>query len=211
MPGDTECVIRVRWRTIASPTALPALLAALPEAEQRRGNGMAPARLAAYVTGRALARRMLSEQLGVRDVDVPIQLDDERPTLPSDSGLWLSISHSGQVVGCAVARRPVGFDVEQLPNPPSDSLLRRTCTPAEVKRIQAAADPLAAFARTWVRKEAVAKASGVGLGLQLDRIDVRRPLVRVDAHGTWRVRNLTLGGMPAALAAHGAFWRSRVE
>jgi phosphopantetheinyl transferase len=202
--------VDVGWRRPPAAADVPGLLATLPAAERERAEPMAPARRAGFVAGRAVARALLGDRLGVPASDVPLTVVDHRPVLPSQLGWFLSISHSGSVVACAVARRPVGLDVEAPERPPRESLVRRMCTPAEAAEVAAATDSTAAFFRLWVRKEAVSKATGAGLDAGFGDLDVRRS--RVTAGDTrWRLRDLTLDGLPAAVAAPGRWWRVRVR
>lgn len=202
-------IVVVRWCPPANGAACEALAATLPADERARAAGMAPGRRAGFVTGRTLARDLLGRRLGLAPAAVPLAVADDRPVLPPGTGWFVSITHSGPVVACAVARRPVGIDVESAADPPSESLVRRVAAPAEAEAILAAPDVSAAFLRAWVRKEAVAKAMGLGLDAGFATLDVRRSVVAAGGR-VWRVRDLTLGGLPAAVAASGRWWSARV-
>jgi 4'-phosphopantetheinyl transferase len=88
-------------------------------------------------------------------------------------GLEHSVAHSGDLVAVALARAPIGVDVEQLDGRPNglcgagnmDELARLVLADAE--RAALAAVPAHARARqlliAWTRKEAVTKATGDGL------------------------------------------------
>ena len=84
-----------------------------------------------------------------------------------------SVAHSGDLVAVAVARTPVGVDVEQLDgrrhplggDGDPESLARLVLSPAEQAAL-AAVPPTGrarAFLVAWTRKEAVTKATGDGL------------------------------------------------
>ncbi|WP_299537835.1 4'-phosphopantetheinyl transferase superfamily protein [uncultured Streptomyces sp.] len=79
----------------------------------------------------------------------------------------ISLSYAGGVVAAAAADHPVGIDVERLPRrgvPGRDiRALRRFLTPGEAGRIRGSPAPADALLRTWVRKEALVKATGDGL------------------------------------------------
>ena len=88
-----------------------------------------------------------------------------RPRVEGDE-LFVSVSHSGRVAVIAVARRPVGVDVERhTGKPPDPDLVRRFLSPRTLRRSAAAVE--AAFLHRWVRVEALAKALGSGLNLGL--------------------------------------------
>lgn len=81
-----------------------------------------------------------------------------------------NISHSGDVVACAVSEKPVGIDVEKI-RPVKARLAEKICTPAELDWLRAApgwADTLAGeaverFFRIWTAKEAWFKWTGTGI------------------------------------------------
>jgi 4'-phosphopantetheinyl transferase len=146
-------------------------------------------------------------------------LADERDSLP----LHFNLSHAGGVgvVGFAVGRR-LGIDIEQVRSiPEADAIARRVFSPRE--RASLAALPreerLIAFFQCWTLKEALAKATGNGLSMPLEQLDVwaERPL-RVVTEGStresWTLRELLVTNprFVAALCVEGghaveATWR----
>jgi len=111
----------------------------------------------------------------------------------------------------------VGVDVEftQRRRDPL-RIARRYFTAAENDAIERAADPIAAFYRHWVVKEALLKATGLGLAGELDSFDVElEPLPRIvhlggehDAARRWCVDLIALPGKYAgALVSDG--WQPR--
>ena len=92
-----------------------------------------------------------------------------RPQLPG--GPEFNLSHSGELVVCAVApaTTALGVDVERIR--PLDLADFRSCfLPGEWRQISADPDPLARFHWLWTAKESVAKAEGLGLHLPLTDI-----------------------------------------
>ncbi|WP_157996178.1 4'-phosphopantetheinyl transferase superfamily protein [Kribbella sp. VKM Ac-2569] len=95
------------------------------------------------------------------------------------------MTHSGELVGVAVADRPVGLDVEKVdPGMDVDAVARVALTDAEMRELSGY-DGIAkarAFTTYWTRKEAVVKATGEGLrgdlratvpeGVQVQDLDV---------------------------------------
>lgn len=102
-----------------------------------------------------------------------------KPFLP-ETDLRFNVSHSGDHALVAVSRgREVGVDIECRDtrlNPAE--LSRHFLTPAEAAFVHSApaSEHLDAFLACWTRKEAWAKAVGVGLAEQLDRFDVSASL-----------------------------------
>lgn len=169
------------------------------------------------LTGAVAARVLLADTARIDPATVRLERDPHgRPVVEHPDGWHVSVSHAGGLVVCAAATRPVGVDLEAPPAPPFDpALAARICTPAEVdelERLRPEAQP-DALVRAWVRKEAVAKALGRGLGQPFDLLDVRRDAVAVPGeHGRWTVRDLSparaTGAEPiAAVAAPGRWWR----
>ena len=188
-------------------------VARLRRAEDRRRSAL----------GSALSRSLLGQWLGVPPAAVPLTRTREgKPVLaPADtpSGPWFNVSHSGDVVLVAFSRfGRVGVDVEE-PQPLDDLLSVATAAfvPAEVEQVRAAAgeEQLACFYRLWTRKEAIAKALGIGI-VGLDRIccdgarhehnALQSLTVQGERAAAWCVRSLALTGtaLPAAIAFEGA-------
>jgi 4'-phosphopantetheinyl transferase len=121
-----------------------------------------------FLAGRSLLRRVIAERSGTTAGSVDLRtLEDGRPSCDAFAGL--SLSHSGDLVACALADHPVGID------------LQITSTGHDVAAIAAArffsaesewldGQPREAFYDLWVLKEAFLKATGVGLAGGLDTL-----------------------------------------
>ncbi|MFE9254670.1 4'-phosphopantetheinyl transferase family protein [Streptomyces sp. NPDC006879] len=79
--------------------------------------------------------------------------------------LHFSLSHSGDLALLVFATRPVGADVEALPEPVALHEVLGSLHPAEAAELRAlpAGERQRAFTRVWTRKEAYLKGTGVGL------------------------------------------------
>jgi 4'-phosphopantetheinyl transferase len=132
-----------------------------------------------FLTGCALAKTALARYTGQRPADVRFDRACSQCGEPhgkpviEGGGIGHSVAHSGDLVAVAVARVPVGVDVEQLdrrPNPMGgdggpEALARLVLSAAE-QAVLAAVPPAGrarAFLVAWTRKEAVTKATGDGL------------------------------------------------
>lgn len=94
---------------------------------------------------------------------------------PRADGVELSVTHSGDIVGVATARVPVGMDVEQVGRSSAPEVLARYMTSEEERQDLAAlsGQRLArAVLVAWTRKEAVTKATGEGLGVSFSSVTV---------------------------------------
>ncbi|GAB6849202.1 hypothetical protein JCM10599A_30060 [Paraburkholderia kururiensis] len=98
-----------------------------------------------------------------------------KPFLPNAAAF--SLSHSGRWIACAVSRHdPIGIDLETFTRLGDyRDLLPAATHPAERRCIGEAMphERLPMFKRCWTRKEAILKATGVGLTDDLQSIDVR--------------------------------------
>lgn len=182
--GDpaTPGVCEVWW---ASPSdARPGLRSLLPPSELARVDRLRRcADRDRALVGAALSRVLLARELAVEPAAVRLSRtcrcgqEHGKPRLAAGTGPDVSVSHSGDNVVVALVRGgDVGVDVEVADGrtgPPASGLLRLTTTPAE--RALVGNWTRAAFLRTWVRKEAVVKATGDGLTVSFAGFAVTAP------------------------------------
>ncbi len=116
---------------------------------------------------RAALRAVLAGYTGLAAQAIALSLGPVgKPHLASAAGPQFNLSHSRDVAVVAVtARRAVGVDVEAIGRRLSQTLIRRTLTPAELATVQALAPEAhdEGFLRHWTAKEAYVKATGEGL------------------------------------------------
>lgn len=149
-----------------------------PAERGRRDRYAFEADRARFAVGAALIRLVAGRMLGVRPEQVGVDRTcascgrpHGKPSLGAGAP-QVSVSHSGDWVALAVCRdAPVGVDLEHA--------ARRTDYQALVTHVlgPAEAPPAdeAAFLRYWVRKEALVKATGDGLGAGLRQVTVTPP------------------------------------
>ncbi|HEX5085936.1 MAG TPA: 4'-phosphopantetheinyl transferase superfamily protein, partial [Blastocatellia bacterium] len=133
-------------------------------------------------------------------------------------GLRFNLSHSHELVLCALTRRrAIGVDVEGLrPDVVEEGVAERFFSAAEVKALRALPERLQveAFFNCWTRKEAYIKAIGEGLSHPLDQFDVSlvpgEPAALLGTRGDpWELERWALfdlaprDGYAAALAIEG--------
>jgi 4'-phosphopantetheinyl transferase len=147
-----------------------------------------------------LARSILRELLGERLACDPAQIEFAageygRPALAAHPEMSFNVSHSGERLLIALSMaRTVGVDIEVV-NPLLDwrSLIDIVCAPEEAHHILTVRD----FYRCWTAKEALLKATGVGIGEGLKSIDLANARVPPTLDFTWLEE---LDGYAAALA-----------
>lgn len=130
-----------------------------------------------YIAAHAGLRLLLAAVLGCRPVGVRLRRGPAgKPMVEADSDIQFSLSHCRDVALIAFTRGvPVGVDVEHV-RPLADwkRIAARYLHPGERMELMALSEEerLTAFFRCWTRKEAVAKALGLGLSLPLNRYQV---------------------------------------
>lgn len=96
-----------------------------------------------------------------------------KPFLRDPYGLHFNCAHAGGWALCALARHPVGADIERSTGRPDYTVLS-VCHPDEARFVMSFEEPArtAAFYRFWTRKEAYLKALGTGLSRGLDSFSI---------------------------------------
>jgi 4'-phosphopantetheinyl transferase len=128
--------------------------------------------------GKLLARYALSELLTVPpDVLAFTYGPRGKPALRDYPDTHFNVSHSGDLVVCAVSSAPVGIDVEAFPAPGRDFMkIAARCFDGEelsyIKARPSDAERASAFAEIWTKKEAYIKRDGRGLVLPLKSFSV---------------------------------------
>lgn len=169
-------VIRFRLTGAMTPAERAAAEALLDAPERRRCAALrVDADRRDYAAAHALLRMTLSSAAPVDPADWTFEADARgKPGIPAASSLpplAFSLSHSRGVVACAVARVPVGVDVEQIDrNVEVVDLSSRYFAPGEAAQVSRGPLPQARlrFTELWTLKEAYAKALGLGLSHGLD-------------------------------------------
>ena len=80
-----------------------------------------------------------------------------RPRVKDDEA-FISLSHSGEYVACAVEERIVGVDIQKI-KPVGRFVIARVCTLSEQEQIKSSDDAMRVFTRFWTLKEAWRKAN----------------------------------------------------
>ena len=138
----------------------------------------------------------------------------------SGSKLSFSLAHSGDVVAIAVARGPVGVDVERAPSG-CVCALASAMHPSDAAIVEALPEPdrHTAVIRWWVRAEAVLKCAGSGIAHGMDAFPVlnapRQGQVRTgpqlpwepEVHGWAAAAGCGFAGLSAPKGYHAAVAR----
>lgn len=123
----------------------------------------------------AFHRLLLSAVLECAPGDVPLGRDGRGCPVVAGRRLATSLSHAEGLVAIAVSSTgPVGIDIEPGGRAGEmDELAARVCHPNELASLpaQPSRDRGRALLSLWVRKEALLKAAGIGLAVEMDRFE----------------------------------------
>lgn len=204
------------WQGRAPGLLSPADRAVLSVPEREQLRGMAAGAGVNYAGVHAAVRRVLARYTGVEAAALRIGrracprcggAPHGRPGIEwPDSDLEFNLSRSGAHWLLAIAAgRQVGVDIEDgAATDVSEESSLLVMSDAEIAHIEGQPDAGSRrreFFRCWTRKEAVLKASGVGIIADLPSVEVRpesRPAALVHhaeptGPATWRVEDLPLG------------------
>ena len=205
--------VDVWWFDVRTIGIGPAGIATLDDHERHRAEAfLFDTDRHRYRVAHVMLRRVLAAYQGTRPGELTFGREPcprcgracGRPVLAA-GGPWFSLSHSGDVVLIAVARRPVGADVERAPagcvcslagalHPDDAGVLARMPERARHE----------AVITCWVRAEAVLKCSGEGIAHGLGEFPVWPAATGTAAGPGGAVRELPAPpGYQAAIAVAG--------
>lgn len=123
-----------------------------------------------YVAAHAGLRQRLGSWLDVEAKAIRMVASaGGKPVLPDYPGCHFNLSHSGELATLVIADMPVGIDIEAVIDAThlTSALTAEVLTPHESACLNSLplADRPRAFTEYWVCKEAVMKATGMGLHL----------------------------------------------
>jgi 4'-phosphopantetheinyl transferase len=96
-----------------------------------------------------------------------------------DNPIYFNISHSGEIVTCAINKNiEIGVDIEQI-RPISFSDIKTNMLNSEWCNINKSENQLATFYHYWTQKEAVLKADGSGLNISLKSFEVKNNVTSI--------------------------------
>ena len=113
-----------------------------------------------YAVEQELDRKMPGTSLGIR------QKEGGKPYLVDYPKIHFNLSHSGEMVACAIGTIEVGVDIQQLV-PVKEKVATRFFTEKEKERLKQCATAKEyekQFFQYWCRKESYLKLTGEGLG-----------------------------------------------
>lgn len=152
-----------------------------------------------FVIGKGLTRRILSLYIDCSPADIIFKKGlNNKPYVHDQQPLEFNVSYSGNFVILGVSPKVIGVDIEYI-RPDFDylSLLNSCFMGKEIQLISSSSDPRRCFFRSWTRKEALLKATALGLGDYLTDfscLDGRQFMPEVlSTHRKWFIKSFLLG------------------
>lgn len=114
----------------------------------------------------ALCRKAISENCGIPCQDIVFGTKEKGKPFAVNAETEFSISHSGNMVACAVSDKEIGIDIEKIRdvNPRATA---KFATDSEINYINSDSD---GFFKIWTLKEAYFKCIGTGLGSDIKSV-----------------------------------------
>ena len=192
------------WTLDLDRYAASVTLDGLPAEDRSRARRLTPIEGRRLLARRHVLRGLLASASGRAPTSLQIAYHPGGKPCLGQSGLSFNISHSGSTALIGIGNAgPLGVDLEtRRPIPEDGGIVRNSFTQKEREEWQQATPRhrLDTFLRCWTRKEACAKAIGLGVRIPFDRIavgaDPRRTVARISvgsSHWAVIVVSLDLG------------------
>lgn len=120
--------------------------------------------------GKVLLEHGLKVYYDIKDAEIDL-LENKKPILKGHD-IHFNISHSKDLVVCAIAEVPIGIDVEFLDPQINYLEFRPQMTSNEFHRIHNSSSKIKSFFTYWTSKEAVLKAHGHGMMIPLESFEI---------------------------------------
>jgi 4'-phosphopantetheinyl transferase len=180
-PGlPSDIVLRqVHWRDFSELDA-EAILSA--HELSRRAEMKHSGRRNGFTLGRIALRTLISSQLKIPAQEVVLEVAPTGQLFSPGSGLHVSLAHSGDAALAAVARRPIGIDLEEVRKKP-DTLLDYILSDMEKDHVYKLDVPDShRLFLCWTLKESVLKGLGVGLRSSPKKVTIEVDMPSRTAH-----------------------------
>lgn len=135
------------------------------------------------VAGEMLARREISQWCQVNESSITFSVNQYGKPYIQNPSVHFNISHSGDMVVCAIDHMPIGIDVEKI-RQIDLSVAKRICTEREQEYLNNCKsyerfkdDIYKCFFEIWTLKEAYFKCNGTGI-TEFKKVDVFRNVKR---------------------------------
>ncbi len=122
------------------------------------------------ILGEALARKAISKKCNIAEKDILFHREDYGKPFCANADIHFSISHSKEMVACAISEKKIGIDIERM-RKLETRIARISCTEKDLQYVfgfngipkEFDDGSLLRFFRLWTAKEAYFKFQGTGI------------------------------------------------
>jgi len=86
-----------------------------------------------------------------------------KPFLRNYPDIHFNLSHCHKAAMCVISEKPIGCDIEEIPDKIDEDLCRMCFNDKEIAEIHSDYEPCISFTMWWTKKEALLKRVGIGL------------------------------------------------
>ena len=118
-----------------------------------------------FIICRSILKILLAEQIGLEVYEISIDIHpNKKPYLSSHPSVFFNVSHAGEYALIAIGKNIVGVDVEKVDQDYDYSeTIPHIFNKTEIDILSATTDLKRTFFKFWTRKEAIVKATGIGI------------------------------------------------
>jgi len=113
-----------------------------------------------------LLQEGLKQQFGVLAPPIFIYNQHGKPYLRETPQIFFSLSHCKYGVACAISHAEIGIDIQDV-RPLDIRIAQKICSEKELAQVEASSNPDRMLCQVWTKKEAYAKAKGIGVASML--------------------------------------------
>jgi 4'-phosphopantetheinyl transferase len=113
-----------------------------------------------------LCRKAISESCGITDKEIVFTKNKHGKPFAENLPVFFSVSHSADMVICAVSDKEIGIDIEKI-KPVNPKMSEKFATEKEIEYIRSTEN---GFFEIWTLKEAYFKCIGTGLGADIKNV-----------------------------------------
>ncbi len=122
------------------------------------------------ILGEALVRKAISKKCNMAERDILFRREDYGKPFCLNADIHFSVSHSKEMVACAISQNRIGIDIEKM-RKLETRIARISCTEKDLEYVfgfngipkEFDKDSLLRFFRLWTAKEAYFKFQGTGI------------------------------------------------
>ncbi len=147
------------------------------------------------ITGEMLIKSYIRQKYGTPAKDIIISTTERGKPYTENCNIHFNISHSGDMVVCAVSDNPIGVDIEKI-KPVDLKIAKKVFNNDELLYLFGTTPPytfektddieiLRRFFTLWTTKEAYVKFTGTGISENLKELSIKKDCVVTEIRGDY--------------------------